>query len=97
MFFRAVLFCLSISVAATPVIGAGNDSVDLVGDGSMSIAVGDLDQLTILERLMQPSENEFIEYSDSCCKRCSKGKACGDSCINRNYQCRKGIGCACDN
>lgn len=32
----------------------------------------------------------------ACCKICSKGKACGDSCISRSYQCHKGPGCACD-
>jgi hypothetical protein len=32
----------------------------------------------------------------SCCKICSKGKACGDSCISRSYTCHKGPGCACD-
>ena len=31
-----------------------------------------------------------------CCKICSKGKACGNSCISRRYTCRKGRGCACD-
>ncbi len=31
-----------------------------------------------------------------CCKVCSKGKACGDSCIRASYTCRKGRGCACD-
>lgn len=30
-----------------------------------------------------------------CCKFCSKGKACGDSCISRSFTCRKGCGCAC--
>jgi hypothetical protein len=32
----------------------------------------------------------------TCCKTCSKGKACGDSCISRSYTCHKGPGCACD-
>jgi hypothetical protein len=32
----------------------------------------------------------------SCCKICSTGKACGDSCISRSYTCHKGVGCACD-
>lgn len=32
----------------------------------------------------------------ACCKVCRKGKACGDSCINRSYTCRKGSGCACN-
>jgi hypothetical protein len=32
----------------------------------------------------------------SCCKVCSKGKACGNSCISRSKNCHKGRGCACD-
>jgi hypothetical protein len=32
----------------------------------------------------------------TCCKICSKGKACGDSCIARNETCHKGVGCACN-
>ena len=33
---------------------------------------------------------------EQCCKVCSKGKACGNSCIRSDYTCRKGRGCACD-
>jgi len=33
---------------------------------------------------------------DSCCKVCDSGKACGNSCISRRYNCHKGRGCACD-
>ena len=33
--------------------------------------------------------------SSSCCKRCSTGKPCGNSCISRSYTCRKPPGCAC--
>lgn len=32
----------------------------------------------------------------SCCKMCRKGKACGNSCISRSYNCSKGAGCACN-
>ena len=32
----------------------------------------------------------------SCCKTCSKGKACGNSCISRRLACHKPPGCACD-
>lgn len=35
-------------------------------------------------------------YAESCCKKCSKGKACGDTCIPRDHNCSKGKGCACD-
>ena len=33
--------------------------------------------------------------SRSCCKRCSKGQPCGNSCISRSYTCRQPPGCAC--
>lgn len=32
----------------------------------------------------------------SCCRVCSKGKACGDSCIARHLNCHRGRGCACN-
>ena len=38
----------------------------------------------------------LVVFADACCKRCSKGKACGDSCISRSKSCHKGQGCACD-
>lgn len=31
----------------------------------------------------------------TCCRRCSTGKPCGNSCIARNKTCRVGPGCAC--
>lgn len=31
-----------------------------------------------------------------CCKICSRGKACGNTCISRGYTCHVGRGCACD-
>jgi hypothetical protein len=32
----------------------------------------------------------------ACCKVCSVGKACGNSCISREKTCHVGQGCACD-
>lgn len=32
---------------------------------------------------------------DVCCKVCTKGLACGNSCISRTKQCHKPPGCAC--
>ena len=32
----------------------------------------------------------------TCCKICKKGKACGNSCIKKTYNCPKPKGCACD-
>lgn len=43
-----------------------------------------------------PSNNYNAPSQNSCCKVCSKGKACWDSCISRSYTCHKWPGCACD-
>ncbi len=51
-------------------------------------AVRPFTQLAQAERNCIPREQ--------CCKVCSKGKACGNSCIRSDYTCRKGRGCACD-
>jgi hypothetical protein len=32
----------------------------------------------------------------TCCKVCTRGKACGNSCISLNYTCHQSPGCACD-
>lgn len=32
----------------------------------------------------------------ACCKICTVGKACGNTCISRDKQCHVGPGCACD-
>ena len=34
--------------------------------------------------------------SEGCCMVCKAGKACGDSCISRDKNCKKGKGCACN-
>jgi hypothetical protein len=34
--------------------------------------------------------------SGVCCKTCTTGKACGDSCISRDKTCQVGAGCACN-
>ncbi|MGF1629171.1 MAG: hypothetical protein ACFCUT_06840 [Kiloniellaceae bacterium] len=37
-----------------------------------------------------------LQLAQRCCKICKKGKACGNSCINRSYTCHQPPGCACD-
>ncbi|HXF96635.1 MAG TPA: ComEC/Rec2 family competence protein [Gemmatimonadales bacterium] len=32
----------------------------------------------------------------ACCRICTRGKACGNTCISRGYTCRQPPGCACD-
>lgn len=40
-------------------------------------------------------EDSSVEPARSCCKVCTKGCPCGDSCISCSKVCRKGPGCAC--
>ena len=44
-------------------------------------------------KLKQPAS---ISSSTTCCKICSKGKACGNTCIARSRTCYKTSGCACN-
>jgi hypothetical protein len=46
--------------------------------------------------LGRSEERDPEPVSVPCCKICRKGKACGNSCISRAYECHKGPGCACD-
>ena len=36
------------------------------------------------------------DSESTCCKICVTGKACGNSCISKNYSCSKPPGCACN-
>ncbi len=51
-------------------------------------------------RIVAPPEPEVVTAppvtEKVCCRYCSTGKACGDSCISRSYTCHKAPGCACD-
>lgn len=42
------------------------------------------------------ADGEPVLAQGGCCRICTVGKACGDSCISRNYTCHKGRGCACN-
>jgi len=45
---------------------------------------------------LRPDPFSHRAFAASCCKVCSKGKACGDSCIARDRICHLPPGCACD-
>ena len=44
----------------------------------------------------RPERERPDEDPQSCCKVCDKGKACGNTCINRRLTCHKPPGCACN-
>lgn len=41
---------------------------------------------------VRPPSNDRV----GCCKICTTGKACGNSCISRSYTCHQPSGCACN-
>jgi hypothetical protein len=54
--------------------------------------------LSLLLPATAPEEEEEEAYEPptrQCCKYCSTGQPCGDSCISASKTCRKGRGCAC--
>ena len=69
----------------------GDNGSTLVSD--LVIQPGEVEDCRVIEQ--GASESESLANS-GCCKICTTGKACGDSCINRSYTCTKGRGCACD-
>jgi hypothetical protein len=38
---------------------------------------------------------ELAQQGQSCCKRCTKGQPCGNSCIAASVKCKQPPGCAC--
>jgi endonuclease YncB( thermonuclease family) len=43
-----------------------------------------------------PTRAPADDLAAACCKVCSTGKACGNSCISRSKTCHQPPGCACD-
>jgi hypothetical protein len=52
--------------------------------------------LAVMAIVLGVSAASCGDFGGECCKTCSKGKACGDSCIARDKSCNVGPGCACD-
>lgn len=53
-------------------------------------------QLVIPTLTPAPPPAAPVSQPRTCCKICTTGKACGDTCISRSYTCHKGPGCACN-
>ncbi len=81
----AILFALLLSV---PSLAAGCEPV------AAAEACGKIAAAADAPATAATVANELV--AAACCKLCSKGKACGDSCISRAKTCHKPPGCACD-
>jgi hypothetical protein len=41
------------------------------------------------------SSLQLAQKADSCCKHCTKGQPCGNTCISAKAKCKTPPGCAC--
>lgn len=91
-FLAAIFICLALPAFADGGPTAAAGPVPAVG------ALTAEDIPTARQRLLDlaGSGSKAVLLDAACCKVCSKGHACGDSCISRSKQCRKVPGCACD-
>ena len=85
---KKFIYLTLISLAATLVF-----SLNEVNNSTINIDLNDLDPQ--FNKVELPSL-ETDPARMACCKICKKGKACGDSCINKSYTCHKPPGCACN-
>lgn len=83
---EVVLVVLAIVASAMPTAGEAMTRADLQAEARGA-------RLSTIP--MTPLPAMPVRSADSCCKHCSKGQPCGDSCIAKDKQCRKGKGCAC--
>lgn len=93
-----LLSALALALAATNApADRGDPYAGLQLTGALQPAQHGLEGglLGLLETPTSPAASSCVQRS-KCCMVCSKGKACGDSCISRNKTCHKGRGCACN-
>lgn len=93
--FISMIFSISISAADLSVDQEIKTSQVAVEMESMTCV--DSDTVTTDEiNNFAPVQLTGDELASACCKICTKGKACGNSCIQKSKTCHKGKGCACD-
>lgn len=109
MVYRISIFFVSLLLSFSAIASDGSHTSDtdaLIGQESQAIETG-VDFLPALavmgeEPVSVGCESEFQAFSgelilaQGCCRVCTVGKACGDSCISRSYTCHQGRGCACN-
>jgi len=84
----------SIATMFLSTTSAAYFKADLAGSYVASLTVTD-GQLNNTKSLTITASGATSIITNSCCKVCTTGKACGSSCISRTFTCRVGGGCAC--
>lgn len=65
------------------------------GSESIQASSGTVVECADTEQSASSDNGKNTELASRCCKRCSTGKPCGNSCIARNKTCHQPPGCAC--
>lgn len=101
MLKNVLILCISIifsvSISAADLNADQEAKPSQVSVEMESITCEDVDTITTdgLSNLA-PVELMGDDEARACCKICTKGKACGNSCIAKSKTCHKGKGCACN-
>jgi hypothetical protein len=78
----SLVILVSLVPAATQGCGSGGDSDEVAATPDTSPT--------------GPSGGSGGGTTQPCCRVCTQGKACGDTCINVSFTCHVGPGCACN-
>jgi hypothetical protein len=107
--FRVVIpTAVEMNFATRPTIGSRVRVDGLVREGLLGIpeiVCGEPSQLQVVQSTTALSGGVFgmagsptptaTPAAKKCCRVCSSGKPCGDSCISKTATCRQPPGCAC--
>lgn len=63
---------------------------------TLPVAEGRAETIDCEAELISSSGESILLAQAGCCRICTVGKACGNSCISKKYKCHKGRGCACN-
>jgi hypothetical protein len=74
-----------LRIAGTPRQGASGTELVCSAPGDITRVLGQV-----------PAKQTSKPTTSNCCRICTTGKACGNSCIARNLTCRQPPGCACN-
>lgn len=84
------LIAIAVTILSTSAVRSNPAAVAIQGSNFSQIL-----QASKSARGSGPSYH-LAESTSLCCKICTQGKACGDTCISRDKICHVGQGCACD-
>lgn len=112
MAYRISFFFLTLFVSFSSLAISGGENFNasnhkVASNNSTSIyEIDSLSAFTVVEEetgsvdceaeILSSSGEDILLAQAGCCRICTVGKACGNSCISKKYKCHKGKGCACN-